>query len=256
MRLKIAVAVGLGSLLIAMVVTTTALKARNDPDNKQIEGLQLPVIAKQLPAENGVIPVELQCGKAQLTAPSELKTFSCVVKNNTNKNIIALSAAYTVIFENNGKEYPDTGFLTIETFIHPDFYKAHIHKAIPPGGERVLQPAGPTDYEANVIKGVKLEIDYVEFEDKTTLGPNENGSRIITGIREGAAKYKEWLVQKYIENGRSISAVVSLLQASDVPNEFGFKDTNHRQGVKIYRNHIRDVYKAHGAAELEKYLNQ
>lgn len=256
MRLKVTIVIGLAALLGATAIATTKLKTRYNQNAKQNIGLQVPIVAKQLPTENGVIPVELQCGTARLTAPNTLESFSCIVKNNTSKNITAASTAYTIVVENNGKESGDTGFLTLETFIHPDL--ADIHKAIPPRGERTIEPGGPVSYEYGnpIIKRVELKIDYVEFEDKTSLGPNEMGSQIIALFRDGAAKYRDWLVQKYIENGRSIDAIAPLLQKSQpIPDVLELKSSRQRHGAMMYRNHMLDIYNAHGATGLAEHLN-
>ncbi|HEV3471299.1 MAG TPA: hypothetical protein VG148_18385 [Pyrinomonadaceae bacterium] len=82
MRLRLMIGIGPAVLLGATAIATTILKARNNQNNKQTEGLQVPVVVKQLPSENGLIPVELRCGMAHLSAPNTLEKFSCVVKNN------------------------------------------------------------------------------------------------------------------------------------------------------------------------------
>ena len=255
MRSKLMLGTVVAALMGGSTIVVAMLISRTSQNASQNLGLQLPVLIKQLPPENGVIPVELRCQNAQLTAPDTLESVPCVVKNNTSKNIRALSTEFTVVVENNGKETPDTGFLTLETFLHPDLDKAHMHKAIPPGQERLLEPS-PTSYEGGVIKRVELKMDYVEFDDNSTLGPDENGSKLIALSRDGAAKYKEWLVKKYIDGGKSVSAIASLLNANDLPSELGFKHVNQSIGAKQYRTHLRDIYNSNGAAELEKYLNR
>ena len=74
-------------------------------------------------------------------------------------------------------------------------------------------------------------------------------------IREGAAKYKEWLKQKYMKNGESIDSIVSLLQnTSSLPAELKIDRTMLAVGADAYRKNARDLYKTSGGEKLEKYL--
>ncbi len=217
-------------------------------------GQPLPIIVKQLEGTNDVIPVELRCAAASLALPDRLESFSCNLKNNTNKNIIAGNVAYSVILESGGKEVTDTRFHTFDTFVHRDLYEAN--KSIPPGGEHVVEPPGPTFYAASVIKAIRIEIDYIEFEDKTTLGSNERGAQIIADIREGAARYRDWLAQKYAENGRSAEAIVHLLQ-QDLPiPDLGVKNQYQEQGERAYRTRLRHIRETRGTGEIDKYLRK
>lgn len=246
------ITIGLALLLGVIVIMTTALKARNNQNANA--GGQVIVRAKQLRSLNGVIPVELQCKEAHLTAPDILESFSCALKNNTDKNILAANVAYSVVFESGGKEDTDTRFHTLDTFVHPDFYEAN--KSIQPRGERIIEPPGPSFYADSIIKGVEIWIEYVEFEDKTTLGSNEKGSQIIAGIREGATKYREWLAQRYVEKGRSAEAIVPLLQTDQPLPKAGFENSYQEQGARAYRNRLRHIQDTRGAAQIERYLSR
>jgi hypothetical protein len=115
----------------------------------------------------------------------------------------------------------------------------------------------PFETEAgSVLRGVTLQIDYVDFEDKTELGPNQYGSNIVTKVRTGAAKYKAWLARKYAENGRSVNAVLPLLDRGQaLPAELDLVD-HERSGARLYRDHLLKAYRRHGIGEVEKYLNR
>lgn len=252
MRSKLMMGIGASTLLFG---TTIAMLRSVRSYETQNAGLEVPVLVSQLAVENGVIPVELRCDKARLTAPDTLERVPCVVKNNTNKNIRALATQFTVVVDYTGKESPDTGFLTLETSLHPDLNKAHMHKLIMAGQEQALEPS-PATYDRGVIKRVELKMDYVEFDDNSTLGPDKNGSKLIALGRQGAAKYKEWLVQKYTDSGKSIDAIASLINAKDMPGELDFKDINQSMGARQYRAHLREIYATNGAAELKKYFDR
>jgi hypothetical protein len=254
MRSRVAIAVMLAALVSVIAISTAELKAPGNQTTKQFGDLQLPVVTHQLPLENGVIPVELKCENAELSAPSSLKKLSCVIKNNTNKYIAAATINISITLEREGKTSIDSSFLTIETFVHPDFRAEHRNNVISPKGERPFQDL-PTSYDNAVIKGIAISVDYIEFTDNSTAGPNRAGSRIITNIREGAAKYKEWLSQKYNQSGKSINAIVPLLEKDQpIPYELGIQNGDQQQGVVFYRNYARKSYKTKGAEGLIKHL--
>lgn len=225
-------------------------------DTQQFEK-SLRVVTDQLQPDNGVIPVELRCEEAELSAPNALEKLSCVIKNNTNKYIAAATINISFHTEKEGKQSLDSSYLTIETFGHPDFREEHRDNLIPPSGERPFQDL-PTSYDNALIKGVTVRIDYIEFADSNTrLGPNRAGSRIIANIREGAEKYKNWLVKKYNESGKSIDSITPLLEVNQpLPAELGIQNGDQQQGVIFYRNYARKTFKTKGAKGLSKRLNQ
>ena len=98
-----------------------------------------------------------------------------------------------------------------------------------------------------------MQIDYIEFADHTSLGANQAGSRIISDTREGAAKYKNWLAQKYDQSGRSLDAITPLLD-QPVPKELLFQTGPEEHGATMYRNFARRIYKTKGAEGLVKHL--
>lgn len=257
MRLRTVISIGLVISVSTPVIATASLKGRSKQTAKQAGGLRIPTITDQLTAENGVIPVELRCEDAELSAPNALEKLSCVIKNNTTKYIAAATINISLHTEREGKQSLDSSYLTIETFGHPDFREEHRDNLIPPGGERAFQDL-PASYYNVVIKGVIVRIDYIEFADSTTrLGPNRAGSRIIANIREGAEKYKNWLVKKYNESGKSISLIVPLLEKNQpIPAELDIQNGDQQQGVIFYRNYARKTFKTKGANGLSKRLNQ
>src|SRR5438132_5560189 len=169
------------------------------------------VVVRQLDPENGVIPVELQCAAAQLSAPNALDRVPCILRNNTRKPITAATIAVAVTINTNGNISSSSSFLTIETLVHADIQRDHPNNLIPPGGQTPAEPVSET-YDNAVIEKVEMSVDYVEFADNATMGPDNGGSRIIADIRKGAAKYKNWLAQKYERSGMSLPAVTPLLE--------------------------------------------
>lgn len=251
------IVIGLLGSLSTVAVATATFKGRNNKIVGQISDQQR-VQVVQLPSQNGVPPVEILDEKVIFNSPQEMGGFSFTVKNNANKNIHALTVTYSLIYvsQRDGKEYLDSSYLTMNSYVHPDVTEAHHMKPIAPEEKRQLGKGGTMGYENAALVGLELKIDYVEFEDKTILGPNTAGSRIVFTMREGATKYKEWLVQQYKQNGGSVAAVISLLQSRDLPSDLAFNDMYLKEGARVYRRHMLDVYKKHGVADLERYLNR
>ncbi|HEX8129851.1 MAG TPA: hypothetical protein VF527_12175 [Pyrinomonadaceae bacterium] len=244
------------TLLVAAVIGMDAFKPHGNQVKAQDSNLQLPVIvSEQLQPENGIVPIEIRCGTAHLTAPDTLAKFSCKLKNRTNKNIIAATVAYSVVFQSDGIESADTRLHTLEAFIHSDLYNPG--KSIQPQAERTIEPPGPMSYANSIIKRVEITVDYVEFEDTTTIGHNEKGSQQIASIREGATKYKKWLVQKYIKDGRKVESIIPLLQKNQsLVEALGNENLFQEQGAKAYRNYLYDAHNKQGAPQLERLLNK
>jgi hypothetical protein len=250
MRLTKIIAGVLVVLLCLTVITATTFKTFSSTGLKQVGEIQLPILINQLQADNGVVPVELQCGTASVTTPNRLNEFSCILKNNTGKNITAANVVYSIAFEQAGKVYKETRVHTVAAFVHPDFYEEA--KAILPGGTSVIRPGGSITYDEAVIKGLEIYIDYIEFSDNSTMGLNNDGAQAIKDLREGAARYKTWLVEKYKK--ASIETVIELLQADPPPAELGFTNTYQEQGANFYRRRLQKVQKSSGRAGIQRYL--
>lgn len=245
------------TLIIICVVIAAAISVAAALIPREIQVRQPSVLTSQLPAAAGVIPVEILRANAAFPKPDEVQDFSCVIQNNTAKAIRSVVLTYTIITDNNGKENPNLISLWRESLIHPDVREAHHFRPLASGEQYTFESSGETSFGSpNVISRIELSLDYVEFEDGTRLGPDKNGSRIIGSIRKGAENYKAWLVEKYLEQGRSADAVGALLKAKDLPPELQSTDMYMNQGAKSYRSHMLDVYTTHGAAELEKFLNR
>ncbi len=225
----------------------------NIPSAQQTQS-QIPVVVSQMQSQNGVPPVELNCDPAELSAPNSLERLRCVIKNNTNKKIIAVTIKTSILLHREGKSSLDSSFLTLQAFVHPDFYEEHRDNLISPGGEMPVEDAA-VSYDDAVITGLRTWIDYVEFADNTVMGINQAGSRILTDIRTGATKYKNWLAQKYHRSGKSLDAIAPLLEKNQpLPAEIGIQNGDQQQGAILYRNYARKTHENKGADALLKHL--
>lgn len=253
MRPRTKIGVGLFAAVCVLAIANTALRARHVSDAAQNQDRHLPIVVKEFRQEDGTLPVSVLCSLARISGASTLSGFTCRFINNTPKKILAASINYSVSFEEGGKTSVDKRVHTLETVIHSDFFDDN--KAILSGAERIIQPPGPMSYGNAVITGLEMEIDYVEFEDKSTLGANVTGGQIIKDIREGAIKYKEWLIQTFKERGRDVQAIAPLLR-KDQPLPVGLEGTAYEQGARAYRNRLLRVYEVDGAAQVSRRLNR
>ncbi|MCU1264529.1 MAG: hypothetical protein JWM21_847 [Acidobacteria bacterium] len=244
-------------LVGAAVTVSLAIRTQRD----QHSGSRPEVIsAVQLPIDKDVIPVEVRQQRVVLNSSNGVQDYFFTVKNNTNKNIVAFSVDITISGKVNGKESASTTVSTFDSIPHLDIREAHHMKPVLPGEGRDFDSTGmgimPAQGDVVEVEKIAVRVDYVEFEDKTSLGLDAHGSKIINAMRDGAARYKTWLVQEYVQRGKSISKVAILLQDELLPPELGLLDMHQRQGAKSYRNHMLDVYETHGRMELQKYLDR
>lgn len=248
----------IGSNLINALQETVASKSQELQRSKQPSPIRKPpAVVKQLESEAVVPPVELQRPSASLSAENQLEQYSCIVKNNTSKAVVAFSLAWTIIIESGGKKSSVTELQVIDSFVHPDFRESSLLRSISPGAESVAE-SGPTYFGSDAsVKRVQVSIDYVEFDGGTSLGPNTDGrsSKQIALVREGATSYKEWLVQMYENSRGSLNLVVQQLQSESIPETLKIGNAQ-MQGAYAYRKRLLDLYKNRGPAGIEKYLNR
>ena len=243
-------------ILSVLTISLWYFSGKASTQNHAQAGVQIPISTVQLSPTNGTVAVELKCANAELSAPNKIEEFPCEVINNTNKRISAVAVTYTITLVKDGVTTAHTEALTLDTFIHPDLREERKDNLIPPRGERPFRPL-PTSFDDAVVKAISMRVDYVEFEDNSSLGPNRAGSRIITGIRGGAAKYRNWLVEKYIVSGKSINVITSLIQDDEIPeSELGIENDDQRQGAIIYRNYLRRSYESKGVDGLAEFLER
>lgn len=256
MRLRVMAGCGLLTLLGVSAIISSSLIAQGQQESQQRDNFQVPVTANQMPTEKKIIPVEIRCENAQLSKRDTIEKIPCVVVNNTHKYITATTLNSSVIVETGGQTSGDSDFLSLDPLAHPDFREERKGYLIAPG-EEIPVPFLTTSYDGGVIKAVIVQIDYVEFADRTALGPNRAGSRIIADIRDGAAKYKDWLTEKYNRSGKSTRALTSLLEKGQpLPAEIEELNSHQQEGAHIYRNYARKTFETKGAEGLVKHLNK
>jgi hypothetical protein len=252
MRFTATIVIGLLLLFGLAGVGSTALQRPNNEDRNQDGLQQLPITIKQLQPENG-INVELQCGTASITPPNILNGFECILRNITHKSITAANIIYSTVLEEGGRETKDSRNQILLTYFHPDFYEKE--KNIMPGGSNSLRPAGVFTYHNAVIKGIEVYIDYVEFEDGTSMGPDVEGSTLIKDFRAGALKYKGWLAKE--SKQKPIDTLIQSTPSDEELQrpEIGLNNVTQKEGARRYGIALRKLYKQRGPTEVQKYLS-
>jgi hypothetical protein len=214
--------------------------------------IPVPVRVKQLDLVNGVVPIYLNCEETMLIVPDTLERIPCTIRNNSRKNIRALVLGESVTVDNNGKISTELNYITIDSFIHPDVQLESKKEGI----DQQAEPQFPSATETydGIITQVQVHIDYVEFNNKETLGPNKSGERILLGMRDGAAKYKSWLSKEYEAKGKSVPDLVRLIEDVPITAVLGISSASEEQGAIIYRNWLRRIYQTKGVGEIKKHL--
>jgi hypothetical protein len=248
MILRIKLCIG---LVLLLGLLSNGLKAQTIQNDKP------QIILHQLRLADGKTPVEIQKPQANFRTPNSVGGIVFVIKNNSNKNIIALSLVYSIKLERNKVTSKDTVYHTVDTFVHKDMFEGNFLKPVLPGREEILAESAETVYENDtLVKGIEAKIDYIEFDDGTSLGPNRKGKELVLLLRNGASKYKNWLVRQYNQNKRSLDFVTSLLRAGDFPIDVGLTSNQERLGAQIYLRFIKRVHENQGARSLADLINR
>ena len=238
--------------LLCLVLICFWLLPKQPSQSKQVQTkARVPVTISQLHSENGPPPLEVLGLPVEITEGSFV--VSCTLRNNTAKNINGVNLNYSISFENiDGTITKDAHSLTVESLIHPDFLDTY--KPILPGGQETV--SSPRFSFGNTTpRSIEVGVDYVEFEDGASLGPDLEGSQIIAQMREGAAIYKEWLRQQYLLKGRSATQLLSIIQpdSTEMPGDFG-GNAHKEQGARAYRTLLRRLVERKGQEEIRKHV--
>jgi hypothetical protein len=249
MRFKFVASVALITAIVGVALawrnTTIRFQAR--------EPATIKVVIDQLPAEAGVIPIELGQSTITSSASNKLEEFTYIIRNNSTRAIIALAVIKTITYEEGGKLYDHSVYSMTDGAFHPDMGSA---KLFQPGTQMSMESAGPLSFDEDVvIKEITLKVDYASYADHTVYGSGREGERRINAMREGAQKYKSWLGQKYWRDRKSLTTILPLIQQPNVPEELEL-NPDQTMGADRYRLHLLKTLQTKGAADVEKYLTQ
>lgn len=249
MRSKLLISIVLIALVVGVAFAwrSTVLNFQS-PDAGTIK-----VVIDQLPVKDGVIPIEILQPIILTGASNELEEFTFIVRNNSARAINALAVIETIVYEEGSQRHATSSYLMMDYAFHPDMARP---KLFEPGTDAQMESGGSVSFDGVVvIKEVTLKVDYASYDDDTAFGRGREGMRRINAMRAGAREYKKWLEQQYSQNGKSLTAIVPLLQSSDVFKELKL-DLNQVLGADRYRLYLIQTLQTKGAADVESYFKQ
>lgn len=247
MRFKILISIALIALLVGVALawrrTTIRFQSR--------EAATIKVVINQLPAENGVIPIEIIQPTVSSSVSNQLEDFTYIIRNNSAKAIIAIAVSKNITYEEGGEVFDSSLYSMTDYAFHPDMGSA---KLFEPGTQMLMESGGPLSFnQGAVIKEITLKVEYVSYNDNTAYGARGEGSRRINSMREGARKYKYWLGQVYSRGGKSLTTILPLLQEPRVPEELKL-NLDETLGADRYRLHLLKTLQTKGAEDVERYF--
>ena len=242
-------------ILILLILIAGLWLVSLRPSATQSGRSMLPVSVQDLPSDTNSSPVTLRCDNARLSAPNQIEKLSCVLKNNTDRPIVAGTIVINVKVEQGGAIETVSSYDSFDSLLNPDVHSERGPNFIPPQGEYVIDQL-PTSYGSGIVKEISESIDYVEFAKGLPIGPNVAGSRIINDVRQGAAKYKGWLVREYHRKGQSAHAILEILNNGEVvaQPDLDLRNGDQHTGANFYRKFLLRTYASKGEAELVKHI--
>lgn len=212
-----------------------------------------PASTQDLITSSGAIIAQITEAKYWST-PNTLDGYYCRVKNSSNKKITALGLIWDVTFSN---DRIDRRYQLMDAKVHEDTQRVQPLKPLAPQGELEFRGAFTESFTGNVsVKNVKVQIDFVEFDDMTSLGSESSkGYKQLTQSREGAVLYKSWLMRIYKDNNQNINAVIEKILSDELPRDTDLHSRHVRQGAIIYRNWLNRLYQQQGVDGIRKVLN-
>lgn len=237
---------------------------KNNQSNPSIidEAKIQPVITNQIVSDEGVVLVEITGAECKVTAKG-FESSSCRVLNRSNKNITGLTLIWTIIWSNGRSNHPERFYRSMDALICDGL------SPLAPGQEQVFESSGTRQTEGDeFIKSIRVSLDYVEFEDHSSMGPDvSRASRQFTFKRKGASMYKNTLLNIYQVQGPN--AVIEALTKQDDLTELVAKSNfgpdaseNDRraflEGARMHRSCLQyQIYYKNGAnAIIEKLLSK
>lgn len=247
-------------LVLGVVFFSNTTKTQNKVTDKQTDETILPIKITQLPSQQNIIPIQLECNNARLPIPNTLEDVSCILTNNTDKSITAVVVGYkifseTAAGEKEKKPFSITGAITTETLIHTSLREQRKENFIQPK-ETTTVTLLPTAFdEGYLISEMTMWVDFVEFEDDSTIGAANNGARTVAEIRDGATRYKNWLV-KNLKESNSDSAILEVLQKKHPKQiaELEKLSANQIEGANVFRKFAERTFSTKGHKGLSQIL--
>ena len=240
------------SIVLIALVIGVALAWRSTSTLQSREAVNIRVVINQLPARDGVVPVEVIQPIIVSSAPHKLDDLRYILRNNSGKPVIAAAVIRTITYEEGGENYTNSVYSTMDGAFHPDMGG----KPFIAWSQMPMESAGPVSFgEGVIIKEITLTVEYASYADQTADGSGGEGERRINAMREGARRYKSWLSQEYSRAGKVLASILPVIQTPALPEELKL-NADQTMGADRYRRHLLSTLQKKGAAEVESYLRQ
>ncbi|MGH9837842.1 MAG: hypothetical protein ACREEM_03570 [Blastocatellia bacterium] len=273
MQLKAVVGI-LSAVMLCLLSTTVLIKSNNgkttiqaqEPVNKpKIKATQLfpETGTGTLPVELELIPEEAQAQdltNANASRGDSSPKIHFRIKNNSAKTI----TAYQVhIHADTGIEGSKPVVEYVKDFApHPDIREYEQIQPLLPGASVTYGPRGVKleDKPNEKIQTLRLNLDFVVYEDGTFVSSVKNGAEAVLSMRRGAEIFKQLAVKVYNENSQSADKLFKWLSEIKPYQDMVFEGEHDIQGYQItganaYRNFLSRLYHVDRIA-LNKYLTE
>ena len=259
MRTKIALYIGVFvSTLIVVSISVTLAKVRGGDaanDSHQHQGVHR---TSPLLDTHGTALVEIRDLSVDSPSPNIVSAVNFKVVNLSNKQITAIVIALTYHTENNGVSSGITEYQTTVAYPHPDLQADSFGRPLTPKEERQISERRATRWEAAQFKYLDARVEYIVFDDQTSSGPDRNGtaSSIISLLRSGAEKYKQWARSEFAKVGHSSDEFQKIVQSVTLPDNLVLASAYEKSGAHAYRSWLLKCYKSgRGSEVVLKYLS-
>ncbi|HMO81009.1 MAG TPA: hypothetical protein PKD24_09470 [Pyrinomonadaceae bacterium] len=248
----------LAAIVVLFIGVSDGSYRRSESTTNERDHVEPVINVKQLEDGEGSIPVEIISPEVQFATASKITRISFGVRNNSDKEVRSFCLAYAVNVETKGKRNRDTFYYTIETLVHPHIRKSSgAFAPISTGISRTVSDDSLLGFDGeSKILSLDVWLDFVEFEDGASYGPNIRGERLISGIRGGANNYVFWLKNQYVMNPTIVESFASLLFLDDFPDSVNTSSSQERYGASIYRNQLRRIYRDGGLEGLTDFMRK
>src|SRR5262249_36078570 len=271
MQLKAVVGI-LSAVMLYLPSTTALIKSKSGKTTTQAqEPVNKPkIIATQLFPETGTLPVELELipeeAQAQdLTSANASRGDSSPkihfrIKNNSAK---AITAYQVHMHADTGIEGSKPVVNYVRDFApHPDIREYEQIQPLLPGASETYGPKGAklVNEPDKKIQTLRLNLDFVVYEDGTFVSSVPNGAEAVLSRRRGAEIFKQLAVKVYNENNKSADKLFEWLMKIKPYKDMVFEGDHDTQtyqawGANGYRDFLQRLCNVDRIA-LNKYLTE
>ena len=248
------------AIICVAIAASFIIKARTNSAGQQSGEVKVNIVQLVNPAD-GTFPLQLEIipettgtSNPASSAGSRPASVQFKVTNKSTKRIDAYGVEMRTTAVIKGEEQTSKVYIARDWNIHPT--SQYLGK-LPPfesGGEVTDGPYNLNpDNNVTAIKEVTFKVDFILFDDGSSLKASENSGESILGKRQGAKKLREWAITYFKNNNVLIDMLYEQLKDRKIPSDISFADENEKVGAKLYCSYLLAIYNKDKMA-LEKHL--